>query len=313
MTDPPPLDGHGDHGDHGAHGAHGHHDGVPPRLPAERDGRSPLERLALGRLRADVAAMPASDVVQLVLWPETLADWARGAAIAPAVAYNMLARFKPYRRVRERLAHRLDVPGFVLDHLVDAPRPLPAAQRALPADQAADLPASQGDAHAPLAPPPPPAVVEPTVRLPAVRDGTNPIEQRALWRAWHDVAALPASVLVQVALFPETLAQWARRREVPPSMVYAMLAGSATHRHLRLALARRLDLPADAVDQVIDRPRREPARAHPPELPPPPGMAAAGAAPSGARADDLRPPAPDEPRRPAAGADADDGQLGLGF
>lgn len=288
MTDPPPFP----------------RAGPPltgPPLPAERDGRSPLERLALGRLHTDIAAMPASDVVQLVLWPETLADWARDAAIAPAVAYNMLARFKPYRRVRERLAHRLDVPGFVLDHLVDAPRPLPAALRALPAD----VPPGH-DADAPLAPPAPPASVEPTVRLPAVRDGTNPIEQRALWRAWHDVAALPASVLVQVALFPESLAQWARRHEVPPSMVYAMLAGSAAHRHLRLALARRLDVPAEAVDQLIDRPRREPARPRPPELPPAPELPSAGG-PA-----DLR-PAPPTDARPAPIADPrhEDGQLGL--
>ena len=269
--------------------------GESPR-PAlrERDGRSDLERLAVGRLVADVAAMPASDVVQLVLWPDTVAGWARAGAIAPAVAYNMLARFKPYRRVRERLAHRLDVPGFVLDHLIDAPRPLPAAQRAVPSDASgAELPA-----------PPPPAAVEPTVRLSAVRDGTNPIERRAVWRVWHDVAALPASVLVQIALFPETLAEWARRIDVPAAMVYAMLAGSAPHRPLRGALARRLAVAPSAVDVVVDTPRREPEPPRPPALAPPPGADAADAADAPPEVAERAGP----PERPADGT-----QLGLGL
>lgn len=283
-----------------------------PAYPADRDGRSPLERLALGRLHDDLAAMPASDVVQLVLWPETLAAWAREVAVAPAVVYNMLARFKPYRRVREKLAHRLDVPGFVLDHLVDAPRPLPAARRAVPAS-----------ASLPLAAPPPPAAVEPTVRLPAVRDGTNPIERRALWRAWRDVAALPASLLVQLALFPETLAQWAQRRAVPPSMVYAMLAGSATHRQLRHALARRLELPEAALDHVIDAPRREPALPRAAELPPAPpperpgdaraALADAREAGEAGEAGADAPPSTGGIRRPAHDLRPDDAQLGLGL
>src|SRR5690606_34710612 len=67
-----------------------------------------------------------------LLWPQNLADWARDTHVAPAVAYNMLARFKPYRRVRELLAARLEVPGWVLDHLVDAPRPLPGSLSSIP-------------------------------------------------------------------------------------------------------------------------------------------------------------------------------------
>lgn len=224
----------------------------PDPPPRSRDGRSPLERFAVARLRADVAAMPASDVVQIVLWPETIANWARDASVATAVAYNMLSRFKPYRRVRELLARRLDVPGFVLDHLIDASRPLPSVLRVPAADYAAAFP----DA------PPLPLrgeAVSPTVRLPAVRDGTNPIEQRAVWRVWHDAAALPASVLVQIALFPETLAEWARRQRLPPSLLYAMLAGVQPHPGIREALARRLGVAVSAVNVLVDGERREPA------------------------------------------------------
>ena len=216
--------------------------------PGERDGRSPIERLALARLRADVAAMPASDVVQLVLWPQTVADWARSAQVAPAVAYNLLSRFKPYRRVRELLAHRLDVPVPVLDHLVDAQRPLPAVFRS-------PAPATEDAEPSPPAPPPPPSG---RPRLSAVRDGFNPLEQRAVYQTWRDVAALPASVLVQLALFPESLAEWARRRTVPPSMLYATLAGTHRHPRIREALARQLDVSTSALDRLIDATRREP-------------------------------------------------------
>lgn len=215
---------------------------------------------------ADAAAMPASEIVQLVLWPETVAHWARDAGISTAVAYNMLSRFKPYRRVRELLARRLDVPGFVLDHLVDAARPLPSVLRA----PAASDPADQ------VEPPTPPRgdAISPTVRLPAQRDGSNPLEQRATWRVWHDAAALPASVIVQIALFPETLAEWARRKRVPPSSLYALLAGTQPHPGARELLAQRLGVPTWALSHLLDRPRREPVQPAPrslaesPEWPP---------------------------------------------
>lgn len=252
-------------------------------LPRERDGRSPLERHAVARLRADVAAMPASDVVQLVLWPQTVAEWARESHVATAVAYNMLSRFKPYRRVRELLAHRLEVPTFVVDHLVDAPRPLPRA-RAVPRD---------GDDAEPAPPPVPRHPVSPSLQLPAVRDGSNPIEQRAVWHVWRELAALPASLLVQIALFPETLADWARRAGVPPSMLYGMLAGTQSHAGLREGLARRLDVPRHALDRLVDGTRREPAvpRAVPladAPAPPPPAEPPSPLAPPDDRDDDRR-------------------------
>lgn len=258
---------------------------MPPasRL-VERDGRSPLERYAIARLRADVAAMPASEIVQLVLWPHTVADWARDAQVAPAVVYNLLSRFKPYRRVRDLLAVRLEVPVAVLDHLVDAPRPLPTALRA-PAASAPDAGATRRE----LAPPPAPPTADDWRRsggtLPAVRDGSNPLELRAVFHAWHDTAALPASVLVQLALFPETLAVWARRRHIAPSLLYGVLAGTQRHPGVREALARQLGLPTAAIDHAIDAPRAEPSR--PAAMP----LADAPHAYAHARDHELHPPA----------------------
>lgn len=233
----------------------------PDDRPLERDGRSPVERHALARLSADVAAMPASDIVQLVLWPQTLADWARDVAVATAVVYNLLAGVKPYRRVRELLALRLESPPEVLDHLVDAPRPLPSAMRAPDSATAAIGPQAHRD-PAPPPPPPPPSADEwrrSGRSLPNVRDGSNPLEQRAVFHAWRNVAALPASLLIQLAIFPETLAAWARRRSVPASMLYATLAGSHRNARIRDALARQLDVSTAALDHIIQAPRHEPA------------------------------------------------------
>lgn len=263
--------------------------GPDPRL-RERDGQSPLERLAVARISQDVAAMPASDVVQLVLWPATIARWAREHDVSAAVAYNMLARFKPYRRVRELLAHRLDVPGFVLDHLIDAARPLPAAERATTGGERV------------VAPPQAPGPVSSTERLPAVRDGTNPIERRAVWQVAQQIAALPASVVVQVVLFPETLAGWARARGSPAPMLYAMLAGGQPHPGLREALARRLGVSQAALATLLDGERREPVRPSPVVAPP-----------VSRDAPDDRAPPPDA--RDGAGDATSDGrdQLWLGF
>ncbi len=222
-------------------------------MPIMRDGRGIVEQRALARLIDEIAAMPASDVVQLLLWPQTVADWARANDVATPVAYNMLARFKPYRRVREHLAVRLEVPAAVIDHLIDAPRPQPAARRAAPADVV--IPPPEDDPFAP---------VSPTVRFAPVRDGTNPLERRAVARARREIAALPASLVVQIAMFPETLAEWSRRCGLHAPLIYATLAGTHRHPTVRDALARRLDVAPSALDHLIDGVRAEPAAFRPP-------------------------------------------------
>jgi hypothetical protein len=96
--------------------------------------------------------MPASLVVQVLLWPEKLTDWAREEGVTPALVYNMLGGFKPYHDLRHRLAERLGVGKGALDHLIDGRRPQPSARRL----------------------PDPPADFAPTPPPPA--DGLSPLE-----------------------------------------------------------------------------------------------------------------------------------------
>src|SRR5918993_421097 len=105
--------------------------GIPLPLPPsrDRDGRSALERKALYRVHTELPAMPASLVVQILLWPEKITDWARDESVTPALVYNMLGGFKPYHGLRERLAQRLGVTKGALDHLIDARRQQPSTRR----------------------------------------------------------------------------------------------------------------------------------------------------------------------------------------
>jgi hypothetical protein len=122
----------------------------------ERDGTNAIERKAVYRAQLEIRSMPASLVVQIALWPDKLADWAKETSVSPAVVYNMLAGVKPYHRVRSLLARRLNVPKRVLDHLIDAPRPEPLAK--LPPDPPADaLPVGPREPTASPEPPPSPA------------------------------------------------------------------------------------------------------------------------------------------------------------
>jgi hypothetical protein len=226
--------------------------------PRQRTGHSVIEHQAVARIRLDVASMPASDVVQLALWPDTIANWARSVHVSTSVVYNMLSRVKPYRRVRELLAHRVDVPVFVLDHLVDAARPLPIALRPPDPDQGAvRVPPARGA----------PAADTAALLLPGVRDGSNPLERRAVFRVETEIAALPASLVVQLALYPETLAAWARREGLPAPMLYSTLAGAQPHQRIRHSLARRLGTSPRDLDALIGAMRPEPQATRPPTLP----------------------------------------------
>ena len=102
---------------------------LPPPSMRDRDGLSALERKALYRVHTELPAMPASLVVQILLWPEKITDWARAESVTPALVYNMLGGFKPYHGLRERLAHRLGVTKGAVDHLIDARRQQPSTRR----------------------------------------------------------------------------------------------------------------------------------------------------------------------------------------
>lgn len=112
----------------------------PPPRSRDRDGLSALERKALYRVHTELPAMPASLVVQILLWPEKITDWARDENVTPALVYNMLGGFKPYHGLRQRLAERLGVTKGAVDHLIDARRQQPSTRRIPepPADFTAD-------------------------------------------------------------------------------------------------------------------------------------------------------------------------------
>lgn len=264
------------------------------RAGSARTGNGPIERQALARVQLDVGSMPASDVVQLVLWPDAIANWARGAQVSSPVAYNMLGRVKPYRRVRELLAHRLTVPTFVLDHLIDAARPLPSALQ--PPDPLRPRAA---------VPPPRDDVADADalrLLLPTVRDGSNPLERIAVERVQVEIAALPASLVVQLALYPETLAAWARRQNVPAPLLYSTLAAGQANQRIRHALAARLGVSPKDVDWLVDAVRPEPQATRPPMLADAPGPRTTPTAPSSPASDSTP---------PAAGAGGAPGQLSL--
>ena len=102
---------------------------LPPPAARDRDGLSALERKALYRVHTELPAMPASLVVQILLWPEKITDWARDESVTPALVYNMLGGFKPYHGLRERLAQRLGVTKAAVDHLIDARRQQPSTRK----------------------------------------------------------------------------------------------------------------------------------------------------------------------------------------
>ena len=133
---------------------------LPPSSSRDRDGLSALERKALYRVHTELPAMPASLVVQILLWPEKITDWARDENVTPALVYNMLGGFKPYHGLRERLAQRLGVSKSAVDHLIDARRQQPTARR-IPEPPPDFVPDDVSLAPAP----PPPEPTTPTALL----------------------------------------------------------------------------------------------------------------------------------------------------
>ena len=220
----------------GPFGGHTNLDALP-----ERTGATHVEHLAVRTVAREIAAMPASLVVQLALWPDELARWARATRVDTSVVYNALAGRKPYRAVRERLAARLDVTPAVLSQLIDAKRPLPTVQR---------------DPDAPPARVPRVDWGEPP--YPAHRTGTNPVERRAAATVAREIAAMPASTVVGLAMWPETLAAWSREQRLASSVVWATLAG-APSAPVRDLLARRLAASVRELGLLIDARRQEPS------------------------------------------------------
>lgn len=217
----------------------------PPASRRMRTGTTAIERLAVLAVARDVAAMPASLVAQLALWPDDLAHWARRARLSESLVYNTLAGRKPYTRVRQLLAERFGVGVAVVGQLIDARRVAPTVER-----EPGDPPTA-----------PDPAVEWSTPPLPATRDGGNPIERRAVRTVARDVAAMAASTVVGLAMWPETLSAWTRAQRLKSSVVWATLAGSPSE-PVRDLLARRLGVSRRELADLVDGERRSPSAQH---------------------------------------------------
>jgi hypothetical protein len=139
----------------------------------ERGLDDPIVRAAIDNVGRHLDALSASEIVQLVLFPEPLVAWATGAGVDDSQVANLFRRHRRYSRLRALLAGRLGVPITVLDHLIDAPAAVAAAKR--PAAYAAVL-ADAGLGHWGKRPP----IDWATPPYPPYRDGTNPLERLAM-------------------------------------------------------------------------------------------------------------------------------------
>jgi hypothetical protein len=235
-------------------------DQLPTATRPERTGDNPVERLAVAIVRREIAAMPASLVVQLALWPDDIAHWARDERLSESLVYNMLAARKPYSKTRARLADRLAVPTATLDHLVEARRPQPSSRLGPDAVGSDDTRDSE---EVPFGPPAEwPPIDWRTPPWPRYREGTNPIERRAVRCVEVDLASMPAATVVGLAIWPETLAEWSRRERLKSSVVWATLSGSPSA-PVRDALARRLGVTLRDLDSLVSLARRVPIARRP--------------------------------------------------
>src|SRR5579883_3206139 len=94
---------------------------------AERGPDDPIVRQAVENVGRNIASLTASEVVQLVLYPESLAAWAAGAGVDDSQVVNLFRRHRRYTRLRGLLAARLGVPIAVLDHLMTPRRRWPGS------------------------------------------------------------------------------------------------------------------------------------------------------------------------------------------
>lgn len=102
-----------------------------------RTGQSPVERKALGNLQRNLHAMSASLLVQIALWPLTIAEIARMEKVSSSMLYNCLAGTKPYGPARNIFARYLGVTRAAIDHIIDADPGQPPSQ--LPPDPIEEL------------------------------------------------------------------------------------------------------------------------------------------------------------------------------
>ncbi|HWZ59836.1 MAG TPA: hypothetical protein VNW46_12755 [Gemmatimonadaceae bacterium] len=222
------------------------------RNERERGPADPVVRAAVDNVARNLAALSASEVVQLVLYPEPLAAWADGAGVDESQVANLFRRHRIYSRVRQLLADRLGVPLGILAHLVDASPAPPAHQRpAIHAEvmRAAGLPIAEER----------PAIDWRTTPYPSYREGTNPLERLALANLAAGAASMPSSRVVGYALWPESLAGFAARSgRFTLGQLLTTLSGLRRADYIETALARRLQLSRAALERFIASSKRDP-------------------------------------------------------
>jgi hypothetical protein len=230
-----------------------HHDDVAWHNDRERGPADPVVRAAVDNVARNLAALSASEVVQLVLYPEPLAAWADGAGVDESQVANLFRRHRIYARVRQLLADRLGVPLAIVAHLVDAVPAAPAIQRpAIHAQvlRAAGLPPTE-EQRPPIdwrAPP-----------YPRYREGTNPLERLALANLSSGAPSMPGSRVVGYALWPESLAGFAARsNRFTLGQLLTTLSGLRRADYIETALARRLQLSRAALERFIASSKRDP-------------------------------------------------------
>lgn len=226
---------------------------------AERQRHDPIVQAAVENVRRHIAALSASEVVQLVLYPEPLAGWAATVGVDDSQVANLLRRHRRYGRLRGLLGARLGVPIAVLEHLIDAPAAVAAAKR--PAAYAAILTdAGLGEWGSR------PAIDWTAPPYPLHRDGTNPLERLALSVLATAAPSMPASRIIGYAMWPETLAAFAERAQrFTLDQLLTTLSGLRRSDSIEVALARRLRITHRTLDLFIRAAKQDPfADAAPP-------------------------------------------------
>jgi len=218
----------------------------------ERDGGDPLVRAAVENVTRQIASLSASEIVQLVLYPESLAAWASASRVDESQVANLFRRHRRYVRLRQILADRVGVPVSILGHLIDAAPAVPATKR--PMGHADVLRAAGLDPDA-LRPPidwraPP---------YPAYRDGTNPLERLAVLNLAAGIASMPASRVIGYCLWPESLSAFATRSQrFTLGQLLSTLSGLRRADAIEGALARRLGVSRATLDRFIVATKRDP-------------------------------------------------------
>lgn len=223
--------------------------------PRERTNADPIVRIAVENIHRHIAALSASEVVQLVLFPESIAAWSTGAGVDESQVANLFRRHRTYVRLRSLLADRLGVPITVLAHLIDADPQVPPSRRpAALAEILAEAGIPWGD--------PRPAIDWRSPPYPSYREGTNPLERLALANIAVVVPAMPASRIVGYALWPESLAGFAvRSKRFSLGALLTTLSGMRRSDAIESALSRRLGVRQGELDAFIGATKRDPLAA----------------------------------------------------